>query len=108
MFVFTDEEIKKLSQDGFYDFITDKYDGGELFEDDKEEIYHEMLYYMQDNLNEAQMTEFLNKVNETLKIKRNYEIEIEAENESNIEISGRKMANSELDNIILPRTQSLL
>lgn len=52
-------------------------DDGELLEDDKEEIYQEMLFYIQDNLDEAQMIKFLNKVNETLKMKRDYEIGIE-------------------------------
>lgn len=74
MFVFTDEQINELSQDGFYDFMTDKEDNGELPEGDKVVIYQEMLCYMQDNLDETQMIKFLNNANETLKIKKDYEL----------------------------------
>ncbi len=74
MFIFYDDEIKGLSADGLYDFMTDVEDSGELLKSDKEAIYHFMLLYIQEHLDKKQMTEFLNALNQNLKDKRKCEI----------------------------------
>lgn len=74
MFIFYDDEIEELSEDGFYDFITDAEDNGELQESDKDVIYQYMLLYIQEHLDKKQMTDFLNNLNQNLKAKRECEI----------------------------------
>lgn len=74
MFIFCDDKIKELSEDGLYDFMTDVEDNGELQESDKDVIYQYMLLYIQEHLDKKQMTDFLNNLNQNLKAKRECEI----------------------------------
>lgn len=74
MFIFYDDEIEELSEDGFYDFMTDAEDNGELDILDKEVVYQFMLLYIQEHFDKKQMTEFLNALNQNLKDKRECEI----------------------------------
>ncbi len=74
MFIFYDDEIEELSEDGFYDFMTDAEDNGELDILDKEVVYQFMLLYIQEHFDKNQMTDFLNNLNQNLKAKRECEI----------------------------------
>lgn len=74
MFIFYDDEIEALSEDGLYDFMTDAEDNGELDILDKEVVYQFMLLYIQEHLDKKQMTDFLNNLNQNLKAKRECEI----------------------------------
>lgn len=69
MFIFCDDKIKELSEDGLYDFMTDAEDNGELDILDKEVVYQFMLLYIQEHFDKKQMTEFLNALNQNLKDK---------------------------------------
>lgn len=73
MFIFYDDEIKELSEDGLYDFVTDAEENGKLKESDKEVIYQFMLLYIQEHFDKQHMTEFFNALNQNLKYIREYE-----------------------------------
>lgn len=74
MFVFDNKTIEELSYNGgLYDYITDIEDKKKLSPNDRELIYQYSLLYIQDNLSPMRITEFLNKLNSELKIKKDYE-----------------------------------
>lgn len=70
-FVLSDEEIKRLSEDGLYDFVTDIEDE-KMSEDDKESMFEHLLMYAQDNFDKEKMKEFLTSLNEVYKSKQAY------------------------------------
>lgn len=95
MFIFYDDEIEELSEDGLYDFMTDVEDNRELDIWDRKAIYQFMLLYIQEHFDKKQMTEFLNALNQNLKDKRECEIK---EAFSSIRIS-KKATKGQQENI---------
>lgn len=69
MFVLNNEIIEQLSIDGFYDYLIDEEENGNISDDDKEDIYQFSLTFLQDNLNKESSKKFLLELNKMLSLK---------------------------------------
>lgn len=66
MYTFDEKKIKELSEEGFYDFIIDEEENGNITADDKEDIYQYCLLCLQELLDEKAAYKFLTDLNKVL------------------------------------------